>query len=363
MSLPILTQSEFYNQIKNYFVANQRRVTDMNSGSSLDTQMNAFATQLNQVMVKSAGGFKNQFEQIPYQMFDFQRKTESFASGTAVFSRQDADPVQVDIPSGTIISTSSGLLYTTQSLVSILSGNLSSSAVNIIANEAGVGYNVLSGVITVINSTVPGVNSVTNNTAATGGTDKESDSNYFSRFTIYILGLAKSNRYGIFTAATGVDTVQSAYVEDHFPPESNLYNFTVYVDDGSGSVPQAVLDEIYLEIYGNDTSEYQGYAAAGINFRVLTASLVPITIAYSIEIDPVSADPDTVTDNLETTITNYINSLWVGSDVVRSELIRLIKSADGVLDVPTITLNGTTSNITALASQVARVSVITPTVL
>ena len=359
--MTILSQREFYNFMKNYFIANQGKITDLNSGSAMDTQFMAMATQLNQALVKCSGGFKEQFEQIPFQVFDFQRKEELYSSGTAVFTRAVSTPSPVTIPIGTIISTVAGLLYTTQDVGTILAGNTDSNAVNIIANEAGSDYDILVDGITVINTSVPGINSVTNNTATSGGRDRETNSQYFARFTAFISGLDGSSRYGVFTAAVTVSTILSGYVEDHFPPESGLYNFTIYVDDGSGSVPQAKLDEIYLKIYGNDTVDYQGYAAAGINFRVLTAGLIPVNIVYTVQLDPLASQSE-VEVLIENALQNYINSLWVGSDVLESEVVRIIKGIAGVVDVPTalLTLNGG-DNVIALASQVAKVSTITPT--
>ena len=360
--MTVLSQREFYNFMKDYFIANQNKVTDLNSGSAMDTQFNAMAIQLNQALVKVSGGFKEQFEQIPFQTFNFQRKEELYSSGTAVFSRQTSTPDAVTIPVGTVIGTPAGLLFTTEEVGTILAGNLDSNAVNIKANKPGAKYDILVDGITVINSSVPGINSVTNNTATAGGCDKETNSEYFARFTNFMLGLDGSSRYGVWTAAVTVDTILSGYVQDHFPPESGLYNFTIYVDDGSGSVPAAKLDEIYLKIYGNDTAEYQGYAAAGINFRVLTAGLIPVNVVYTVEIDPL-ADVDAVVFAIENAIKNYINSLWVGSDVLGSEVVRIIKGISSVIDVPpsSLTLNGG-ENITATASQVPRVSTITETV-
>lgn len=359
MSLVILTQAELYEQMKAFILANQGRITDFNEGSTLDTQLKAFSTQINQALVKASGGFKTQFEQIPFQVFDFNRKVETKASSTVVFSRQTADPVQINIPAGTKVGTVGGLLYTTQAEAIILTGNLNSSTVNVIADEAGSSYNAQIGEISVINSSVDGINSVVNNSPAAGGTDRELNSDYFSRFTNFIQGLSGSNRYGVFTAAVSVSTIQSAFIENHFPPELDLYNFTIYVDDGSGSVPQAKLDEIELVLAGNDTSLYQGYVAAGINFQVLSAGLIPIDIEYTIEIDAVSFDPDAVEAEVLTTITSYINSLWVGSDVIRAELIKLIQSLDSVLNTTALTLNTLSADVTVLPSQVARVNTIT----
>ena len=87
-----------------------------------------------------------------------------------------------------------------------------------------------------------------------------------------------------------------------------------------------------------------------------------ITIVYTIKIDLNSTDVTAATLAVNNTITNYINSLWVGADVIHSEVNRLIKGVSGILDVEVLTLNGSPSNVVTTASQVARVSTITPTV-
>ncbi len=357
----ILTQKQFLDQMREFFIANQDKITDLNSGSALDTQFAAMATQLNQAMIKVEGGFKKQFEQIPFQAFDFQRKPEAFSSGTEVFSRPNPDLVEITIPIGTIVGTPSGLLYTTTAAGAILSGATDSAAIAITANEASNSYDAQANTITVLNSSIAAVSTVTNNIATSGGLDKETNSSYFARFTNFILGLQGNNRFGIFTAAVSVSTIQSAFAEDHFPPIDNLWNFTVYVDDGSGSVPSAKLDEIYLEIYGNDTADFQGWASAGINFRVLSAGLIPVNIVYTVEIDPVDGDAGLIELQVNAAITNHINSTWVGFDIINTELIRIIKGIENVVDIPVLTLNGGV-NIVTLASQVARVSTITPTI-
>jgi hypothetical protein len=58
------------------------------------------------------------------------------------------------------------------------------------------------------------------------------------RFKYYINGLQGSNRYGIMAGVLGVEGVRSVSIDEHFPPKSNIYNFTVYVDDGTGSLTE-----------------------------------------------------------------------------------------------------------------------------
>ena len=142
-----------------------------------------------------------------------------------------------------------------------------------------------------------------------------------------------------------------------------LLLFTFLISTSILSNAQEKLDEIYLNIYGNNTAVYQGYAAAGINFRVLSAGLVPVDIEYTVEINPIAIDVNTVESLIEDAIKNYINSLWVGADVIHSELIRLIQGISGVISVKELTLNSVEDDLETLPSQVARVSTIVPDVI
>ena len=356
----IRTYNQIYEDMRNFFIANQDVVTDLNSEGGLDTMLRAFAQEMAQGYTKVSGGFKKQFDAIPFQFFDFDRRQAMKASSTVVISRSVAAATVITIPSGTIVSSPSGNLYITQEAGEISSGNTNSGAINVQAEKVGSSYNGQIGSISVINSTVDGANTVTNNIAISGGRDKETNAEYFARFTEYILGLAKSNPYGIKSIAAGISGVQSVYIENHFPPISG-YNYTVYIDDGSGASPQSLLDDVLLAIVGNDTEDYQGANSAGINVRVLGASLVNLAFVMQLDADPVLGDEDLISSQVESVLVDYMNSLNIGQDVLYSEISRIIKSIDNVYDINTLTLNGGTSNISVAVNQIARAGSVTVT--
>lgn len=356
----ILTYSEIIEQMKAYLIANQDLITDFNENSALDTQLQAFAAQIAQAYSKMSGSFKKQFEQIPFQFFQFDRKQPAFASTTVVFSR-DAAGDEVVIPIGTIISDIAGNLFTTTEEATILSGETLSNAVAATANETGSQTNGTIGSVTILVTSVNGVNAVTNNIAVSGGRDKESLASYFRRFTEYILGLQGGNTYSIKSRAEAVPDIQSAFVDEHFPPLSGIYNFTVYVDDGSGSTPQSLLDFVYLVLDGNDTEQYQGVACGGINFRVLSASLVSINVVTELDLDPAKGDEVLVKSQAENAIINYLNSLEIGRDVLYSDINRILKNIQNVYNINTLTLNGSDNDIAIAADEVARQGTITVT--
>jgi len=62
-------------------------------------------------------------------------------------------------------------------------------------------------------------------------------------------------------------------------------------------------------------------------------------------------DQDTVRDDVTQVILDYINSLTISGDVIRSELIRRMQGVAGVYDVE---LTAPASNVVLLDDQLAR---------
>jgi uncharacterized phage protein gp47/JayE len=354
----ILSVSQIYEEMISYFVGNQDKITDLNTDQALDTQLQVFGRQLNQAYVKMAGGIKKQFEVIPFQMFNFPRRTEEYASTNVQFTRVESVGEKI-IPSGTVIGTVAGILFVTTEDATILNGNTNSDVINAIAQEAGSASNVPGGTITQIISSIDGVNTVTNTTSSSGGEDQESNTDYFRRFSIWIQGLSKSNTYGVLITAISTPGIVSGAVENHFPPEDDIYNFTVYVDDGSGSTPSALLDEVYLRVRGNDTAEYPGAAAAGINFKIESAGLVTVNVELTLDLDPVLGDETAMTELVGNTLINYINHLWAGSDVLISKISSTLYNLPTVYNVYGIELNSGTSDISIEFNQVAKLGTVT----
>lgn len=357
----IWSYAELYEMAKAYMIANQTKITDFNENQGLDTQIKAFATLLNGAMVKVAGGFKLQFEDIPYQVFQFPRIQATFASTTVTFTRELPYTGVKTIDAGTVVGTTGGLYYVTQADATINDGSATSGAVSAIADTVGEAYNVPVGTIINLVSAVEGVNVVTNNIAASGGRDKESNSDYYRRFYGYILGLSKSNMYGVLTTATQTTGVQSASIFEHFPPQSGIWNFTCYVDNGSGATPQELLDEVYLRLKGDGTVDYQGAVSPGINFRCLSASVVPVDVEVTIDLDPVRGDRTIAEAAITAAIQNYINHLWVGFDVLPARLTSILMSITHVYNVDELLLDSATAPILISDNQVARVNNITVT--
>jgi uncharacterized phage protein gp47/JayE len=100
----------------------------------------------------------------------------------------------------------------------------------------------------------------------------------------------------------------------------------------------------------NDPENYPGLRAAGVLVQVKSPQVLIQTVAVSVTIKE-GYDQDTVRDDVTQVILDYINSLTISGDVIRSELIRRMQGVAGVYDVE---LTAPASNVVLLDDQLAR---------
>ena len=231
-------------------------------------------------------------------------------------------------------------------------GSVESNPVGAIAEEVGLQYNVKENTITTIESNLSAeIVGVTNPAQAVGGTDAETQTQMLRRFKYYINGLQGSNKYGIMAGVLGVEGVRSVGIEEHFPLK-DIYNFTVYVDDGTGQLSTALKNEILDLINGTDTEENPGLRAAGINCEVTAATIVPITIELTATIYRV--EDARIQNDITVKLQEYINGLGIHENVVLSSIIVLLKQIPGITDISGLTINDSTDNIIISEKQIAR---------
>lgn len=338
-------------EMKQSAISGGSGLTDFNSGSNTMNIFEAVARPMEQAYIDTRNGYTNNLRAIPYSVFDFKQKAGQKAAVDVRFSRNTALTTVSNIPSGTRVSNGSLVFITTSNAV-IGIGETVSNLVGAIAEEVGLKYNVKENTITTIESNLSAeIVSVTNPAQAVGGTDAETQTQMLRRFKYYINGLQGSNKYGIMAGVLGVEGVRSVGIEEHFPLK-DIYNFTVYVDDGTGQLSTALKNEIEDLINGTDTEENPGLRAAGINCEVTAATIVPITIELTATIYRV--EQARVQNDITVKLQEYINGLGIHENVVLSSIIVLLKQIPGITDVSGLTINGSTDNIIISEKQIAR---------
>ena len=346
------TYNQLLSEMKENAIAGNSGLTDFNEGSIVMTIFESIARPLEQAYIDTRNGYNNNLRAIPYSVFDFKQKSGQKASVDVKFTRNSALGIVSTIPSGTRVSDGN-LVFITTSAATIPIGKTESDAVGATAENIGLQYNVPENTITTIESNLSAeIVGVNNPAQAVGGTDAETQTQMLRRFKYMINGLQGSNRYGIMAGVLGVEGVRSVGIEEHFPPKSNIYNFTVYVDDGTGALSQDLANTITDLINGTDTEENPGLRAAGTMVEVSAATIYPIDIEVTATIYRV--EEARVINDITVKLQEYINGLGIHENVVLSSIIVLLKQITGVTDISGLTINGHADNVPIAVNQIAR---------
>jgi hypothetical protein len=288
-------------------IANQEKITDFNRGSIIHTFLDATARISERIYVAIRQGYNDNLRLVPYSLFKFRRKNGTAASGAVEFQRENPLPTRTIIPSGTRVS-GDGKTYITTAVGYIEPDALYSNAISVISDGSGIQFNIPSYTINAIDSVLStDVAVVVNHDAMTGGTNQETENEFDERFKIHINGLSGTNDYAIMDAALSLDMIRSVSIKNHKPPLRNVYNMSIYVDDGSGSATTEILAAVKLAIEGDGTAANKGHLAPGVNIRVIPPYTVPVhytVILYVYRAEIEAADLET-----RSVLANYTNGL------------------------------------------------------
>ncbi len=109
---------------------------------------------------------------------------------------------------------------------------------------------------------------------------------------------------------------------------------------------------------------YEARDSAGAIVTVDTVTSVAINVVATVthadgySLTGAGGTVATTTD-LTDALTRYLNALSAGSDVVLNHVIAQFFQVDGVVDVSSVTLNGSASNVVIAALETARIGTVT----
>jgi len=324
---------EIYNDMKNYVIAHQNKLTDFNDGGVLASQIEATARELALLYVSCRVGFSSFLRELPYSVFGFEKKEGQKAGVDVVFSRSKPFAYDTAIPAGTIVSAG-GLNFTTTEAGAVLSGAVNSEPIVASAEKRGDKYNVPASAVKVIKSVLPSdIIGVNNPAMAAGGENAEDWTAYVGRFADYIVGLQHTNTAGFLSGLT--DIIRSMGVEEHFPPLDGIWNVTLYLEDGSGGMTNDDLAKAKSIIDGNMAKRIGGYRAPGVNIRYRTPEKIPVTVSATVrtERDIASeANLSVVETQVKDELRKFINGLRIGESVCTSDLTVALRRLPSLSD-------------------------------
>jgi uncharacterized phage protein gp47/JayE len=211
--------------------------------------------------------------------------------------------------------------------------------VPVAASVAGSAGNVQSGAISLIVASLPGVDTVTNANATTGGLDAESDAALRTRFTAYLSSLFRATTSAVGYAVASVQPGLQYTIQEN-ATQSGAYQpgvFVVTVDDGSGSPPNSLLSTVSAAI---EAMRPVGSTWTVVGPVVHTAN-VTMTIATA-----ATATHGAVTAQVGTAVSNFIASLPVGATLPWSKLAQIAyQTSPSVANVFGVQINGSTNDV------------------
>lgn len=209
--------------------------------------------------------------------------------------------------------------------------------------STGTAGNVGIGSLVVIVTPLPGVQSVTNSAAASGGASAESDASFKSRFPLFLAGLARATQPAIEYALT---TVQAGIIYNIVVNKDTSGNpdpgfFYVVVDDGTGSATD--LPAAFVPACQNVVGAYR---ALGITYQVLARTLTDTAIV-AVVTAAAGSDTAALDAAIVAAITEYVGQIGIGNTLYYTRLFDVIYNVSSdIVNVSSLTVNGGTSNIT-----------------
>lgn len=295
--------------------------------------------------------------------FGFSRLPSVQAVGLVTFSR--ATPtIAASIPVGAIVASGDGsqqfaviadptnTAYNAGFNAYLLAVNVASVNVTVQAVNGGTGGNVSAGGISILQTGVAGVDTVTNGSPFTTGINAESDPAVKIRFVNYLASLFNASESALTFAIKSVNqNLQVQIVEQTFGSPAVL----LYVDDGSGSIAGALVSA--ASVAANKVR------AAGIIIGVLAASKLTANVSFVIATAPGYVH-NTVVGQAALAVTSFINGIGLNDTPADSQLsyLQLASIAfgvPGVTDVTQLLLNGGNVDLVPASGQTIKAGTVT----
>ena len=274
-------------------------------------------------------------------------------------TRKPGTPASVDVtftgtanavvPAGTMCVTADGLGFLTDEELTL--GEDGSGTVPATSDDVGAVYNVPAQAIVTTQESVAGVSGVTNDAAAAGGTDPETDAALFARLDAYRKTPPTSgNDRHYHQWALEVNGIGAASV--------------IRCWDGPGTVKVIVADMELRPVGEDKVDEVAAYIETQrpvtAEVTVESAEGVGVQVAVTVETDGTVSKSNTeqaLTDRLA----EYLGTLafQTGAEVVYNRVLAIVMGLDGVTDCSGLTVNGGTANVPLDADEVPLLGTVT----
>lgn len=217
----------------------------------------------------------------------------------------------------------------------------------VVARDVGLGGNVRAGEISLLASSLPGLDLVTNAVPLAGGLDAESDGALRGRFGGFIDSRTRATAQAIDFVLGGLAQGLSWSIEERVDSGGAVRpgHFTVTLDDGTGTAPQALLDRATVAI--------DAVRPIGGTFGVRAPGLVRADVVMRV------VGPAVAVAAAKAAVGAFVAALPIGGALVLSRLIQVAHDSNAlVAGVYGVTVNGAASDLVVTPTGLIRAGVL-----
>lgn len=218
--------------------------------------------------------------------------------------------------------------------------------VPVAAAVAGSAGNIQSGALTLILAALPGVDTVGNAAAASGGFDAESDAALRLRFQNFLASRSRATTLAIGYAIASVRQGLTTVIAENALPDGSVRmgNFVVTVDDGSGAPSVSLLQDVGTAI--------ETMRPVGSVFVVQPPVVSTVSIAMTIATVPGAVHAD-VAAAVAAAVAGYVDTLPIAAPLAWSRLAQVAYAASPLVsNVTGLLVNRATADLVARPSGV-----------
>jgi len=297
--------------------------------------------------------------------WSFYRLAASASAGTATFTSFTPDGQRL-VPVGTGLTTAPGGPqfvvipdtsnpdYSALLNAYVMADGVPTVDAAIMAVAAGSAGNAMANSIVYFSAAPPaGIDTVNNADALEGGTDAESDDAFRARFALYIQSLREATVLAIKYWVVSIQAGITCNLVENLTEDGGTRNgfFYCVVDDGTGDPPDSLITT------ASETVDV--HRGASISFAVYKPTIVTSNLVFALT-TAAGTNHAAAVAAVATALTGWLNAQPVGSTLSYNRLFQVIFDASSaVIGVPTLTVNGGTSDLVLTPSQVVKAGTVT----
>ena len=250
-------------------------------------------------------------------MLDFSLTRLPAISSTGIVTLSRFAPsLSATIPVGTMVKTADGVLsfsvtedqsisiWQASSSAYVLPGGVASADLPVSCMVGGSVGNILSGRITVIAASLPGIDQVNNAAPLTNGADAESDQAFRIRFQNYLASRSRATLTAVQNAIANVQQGLNVAVQENTAPDgtNRVGSFLVIVDDGTGYPSSDLLSTVATAV--------DFVRPIGTTFAVIAPKVLTVNVSLVATLTLSTAGQGV--PSIQNYVAAYLNSLPIG---------------------------------------------------